>query len=100
MMCSRLLKHAGEEIMVPGLAAISRSIDRMVNFYHRSLLWVLERQRATLLVTLATIVATLVMSVVAPTAFLPLHATASITPLTPALPTVDLPETQSLEGLA
>jgi multidrug efflux pump len=46
MMCSRLLKHAGEEIAVPGLAAISRFIDRMVEFYHRTLLWVLERQRA------------------------------------------------------
>ena len=32
MMCSRLLKHAGEEVRIPGLAAISRSIDRMVEF--------------------------------------------------------------------
>ena len=53
MMCSRLLKHAGEESRVPGLAAISRGIDRMVAFYHRTLLWVLQRQRATLLVTFA-----------------------------------------------
>src|SRR6195256_456860 len=58
MMCSRLLKHVGEEIAVPGLAAVSRGIDRMVAFYHRTLLWVLERQRATLMVTFVTIVAT------------------------------------------
>src|SRR5712671_2588396 len=51
MMCSRLLKHAGEEIAIPGFAVVSRGIDRMVGFYHRTLLWVLERQRATLLVT-------------------------------------------------
>src|SRR6267142_507299 len=95
MMCSRLLKHAGEEVAVPGLAAISRSIDRMVNFYHRTLLWVLERQRATLLVTLATIVATLVMYVVAPKGFLPLQDTASITAVTQAGPDVSFAEMQS-----
>src|SRR5204862_6877535 len=33
MMCSRLLKHVGEEMTVPGLAAVSRFIDRMVAFY-------------------------------------------------------------------
>ena len=60
MMCSRLLKHVGEEMTVPGLAAVSRFIDRMVAFYHRTLLWVLQRQRATLVVTFATIAATLV----------------------------------------
>ena len=49
MMCSRLLKHAHEEFAVPGLAAVSRGIDRMVEFYHRTLLWVLRHQRATLL---------------------------------------------------
>ena len=42
MMCSRLLKHAHEELAVPGLAAISRFIDRTVEFYHRTLLWVLD----------------------------------------------------------
>ena len=60
MMCSRLLKHVGEEIAVPGLATVSRGIDRMVAFYHRTLLWVLQRQRATLLVTFATLALTLV----------------------------------------
>jgi multidrug efflux pump len=100
MMCSRLLKYAGEEVRVPGLAAISRSIDRMVNFYHRSLLWVLERQRATLLVTFATIVATLVMYVVAPKGFLPLQDTASITAVTQVGPDVSFAEMQSRQGKA
>src|SRR5207248_2107937 len=98
MMCSRLLKYAGEEVRIPGLAAISRGIDRMVNFYHRSLLWVLERQRATLLVTFATIVATLVMYVVAPKGFLPLQDTASITAVTQAGPDVSFAEMQSRQS--
>jgi len=40
---------------VPGLAAISRGIDRMVEFYHRTLLVVLQHRTATMLVTFATI---------------------------------------------
>src|SRR5438094_905147 len=100
MMCSRLLKNVHEEVAVPGLAAVSRSIDRMVNFYHRSLLWVLERQRATLLVIFATIVATLIMYVVAPKGFLPLQDTASITAVTQAGPDVSFAEMQSRQSKA
>src|SRR5712672_1493534 len=100
MMCSRLLKHAGEEIAVPGLAAISRGIDRMVEFYHRTLLWVLRHQRATLVVTLATIVATLILYVVAPKGFLPLQDTASITAVTQAGPDVSFAEMQSRQTQA
>src|SRR6267154_1629706 len=100
MMCSRLLKHAGEEIAVPGLAAISRGIDRMVEFYHRTLLWVLERQRATLLVTFATLAATLILYVVAPKGFLPLQDTASITAVTQAGPDVSVAEMQSRQTKA
>ena len=100
MMCSRLLKHAGEEWTVPGLAAISRGIDRMVEFYHRTLLWVLERQRATMVVTFATLVATLVLYVVAPKGFLPLQDTASITAVTEAGPDVSFAEMQSRQTAA
>jgi multidrug efflux pump len=100
MMCSRLLKHAGEEMVVPGLAAISRGIDRMVAFYHRTLLWVLERQRATLLVTFATIAATLILYVIAPKGFLPLQDTASITAVTQAGPDVSFEEMQRRQAQA
>ncbi|HKS19617.1 MAG TPA: efflux RND transporter permease subunit [Bradyrhizobium sp.] len=100
MMCSRLLKHLGDEVAVPGLAAVSRGIDRMVEFYHRTLLWVLQRQRATLLVTFATVAATLVMYVIAPKGFLPLQDTASITAVTEAGPDVSFSEMQSRQARA
>jgi multidrug efflux pump len=100
MMCSRLLKHAGEEIAVPGLAATSRFIDLMVDFYHRTLLWVLERQRATMLVTFATLAATMILYVVAPKGFLPLQDTASITAVTEAGPDVSFAEMQSRQTQA
>ncbi|MFL6815215.1 MAG: efflux RND transporter permease subunit, partial [Bradyrhizobium sp.] len=100
MMCSRLLKHAGEEIAIPGLAAVTRFIDGMVEFYHRTLLWVLERQRATMLVTLGTLAATLVLYVVVPKGFLPLQDTASITAVTQAGPDVSFAEMQSRQTQA
>src|SRR5213080_4853475 len=100
MMCSRMLKHLHEEVSVPGLALISRGIDRMVAFYHRTLLWVLGRQRATLLVTFGTIIATLLMYVIAPKGFLPLQDTASITAVTEAGPDVSFAEMQSRQATA
>ncbi|WFU77330.1 efflux RND transporter permease subunit [Bradyrhizobium sp. CIAT3101] len=98
MMCSRLLKHAHEELAVPGLAAISRFIDRTVDFYHRTLLVVLRHQRTTLVVTFATLVATLVLYVVAPKGFLPLQDTASITAVTEAGPDVSFGEMQKRQA--
>src|SRR5258705_1032312 len=70
MMCSRLLKHVHEEFAVPGLASVSAGIDRMVEFYHRTLLVVLRHQPATMVLTFVTIVMTLVLYVVAPKGFL------------------------------
>ncbi|WP_319798784.1 multidrug efflux RND transporter permease subunit [Nitrobacter sp.] len=95
MMCSRLLKRSEDKRAVPGLAWASRFTDRMVEFYRRSLLWVLGHQRATLFVTFATIAATLVLYVVAPKGFLPLQDTASITAVTEAGPYVSFAEMQS-----
>ncbi|MBC9880249.1 acriflavine resistance protein B [Bradyrhizobium sp. INPA01-394B] len=100
MMCSRLLKHAHQELAVPGLAAISRFIDRTVEFYHRTLLWVLERQRATLIVTFVTLIATLILYAVAPKGFLPLQDTASITAVTEAGPDVSFGEMQKRQAEA
>ncbi|MGH6644395.1 MAG: efflux RND transporter permease subunit, partial [Bradyrhizobium sp.] len=68
--------------------------------YHRTLLWVLQRQRATLVVTFLTIIATLVMYVVAPKGFLPLQDTGSITAVTEAGPDVSFAEMQSRQMAA
>ncbi|KZD21374.1 efflux RND transporter permease subunit [Tardiphaga robiniae] len=100
MMCSRLLKHTKDEWQVPGLGAVSRFIDRMVAFYHRTLLWVLQHQPATLVVTFLTIVATLGLYVIAPKGFLPLQDTASITAVTEAGADVSFAEMQSRQSAA
>jgi multidrug efflux pump len=94
MMCSRLLKLHHEELQVPGLATLSGWIDKMVQFYERTLLVVLRHQRATLVVTLLTIVATLALYVFVPKGFLPLQDTASITAVTEAGPEVSFADMQ------
>src|SRR6201997_5645122 len=100
MMCSRILKNVHDEFQVPGLAAVSRFIDRTVELYERTLLWVLQHQRETLLVTLATIAATLFLYVVAPKGFLPLQDTGSITAVTQAGPDVSFAEMQARQTQA
>ncbi len=95
MMCSRLLKRYGEEWEIPGLRAISDFIDRMVEFYHRTLLIVLRHQRLTLVVTLLTVVATTVLYIIAPKGFLPLQDTASIVAVTEAGQDVSFAEMQN-----
>ncbi|WP_398481635.1 efflux RND transporter permease subunit [Tardiphaga sp.] len=98
MMCSRLLKNMHDEWQVPGLATISRGIDAMVAFYHRTLLWVMKHQPATLVVTFITIAATLGLYVIAPKGFLPLQDTASITAVTEAGPDVSFAEMQNRQN--
>jgi multidrug efflux pump len=95
MMCSRMLKAHGEERAIPGLAAVSAFIDRTVESYHRTLLWVLRHQRATLVVTFLTIILTVGLYIVAPKGFLPLQDTASITAVTEAGPDVSFAEMQA-----
>jgi len=94
MMCGRLLRQ-----QVGGADnALTRSfhaaIERTVDFYHRTLMWVLRRQLATLLVTLATLAATVFLYIVIPKGFLPLQDTGLITAVTEAGTDVSFTEMQ------
>ena len=71
MMCSRLLrapKEGGQSRIGRAAAAAS---DRFIEGYRRSLLVVLRHQTLTLLITLATLLATGWLYVIAPKGFLP-----------------------------
>jgi multidrug efflux pump len=93
MMCSRLLRHGGG-----GDSALARRfsglLDRTVETYHQSLIWVLRHQRATLLVTLATLAATIFLYIIMPKGFLPLQDTGLITAVTEAGTDVSFNEMQ------
>jgi multidrug efflux pump len=88
MMCARLLsKHELHEES-PAMAALGRGFERLADLYARSLDWVLQRQRATLLVAVATLVLTIVLYVVVPKGFFPLQDTGAIQALTEAPQTI------------
>ena len=98
MMCSRLLRQGGGSVGGGGDNALARRfsglIERTVEAYHRSLVWVLRHQRETLLVTLATLAATIFLYIVMPKGFLPLQDTGLITAVTEAGTDVSFAEMQ------
>ena len=75
MMCSRLLRHRS----VPSIGGVAgwfhELVDRTVDVYRRSLEWVLRHEGLTLLVTAATMLATVWLYVIIPKGFLPLQDT-------------------------
>ncbi len=102
MMCARLLRHVGESDGSTNNIFTARFHDlteRTVEAYRRSLEWVLQRQRETLIVTLATLVATIVLYIVVPKGFLPLQDTGLITAVTEAGTDVSFTEMQRRQRL-
>ena len=98
MMCAKLLRHVDESASVVSRSALTARfhelIDRTVDIYQRSLEWVLRHQRETLLVTLATLAATILLYVAVPKGFLPLQDTGLITAVTEAGTDVSFTEMQ------
>jgi multidrug efflux pump len=95
MMCGKLLRQHGSERKPGALAErFNGYVERTIELYHQSLLWVLKRQRATLWVTLATLAATIFLYIVMPKGFLPLQDTGVITAVTEAGTDVSFAEMQ------
>ncbi len=97
MMCSRLLRRhqAG-----PGNALTRRfaaTLDGTVDAYRRSLEWVLRRERATLVVTALTLVATVWLYIIMPKGFLPAQDTGLIMAVTEGGAEVSFTEMQRLQ---
>jgi multidrug efflux pump len=102
MMCARLLRHVENPARRPSNALSVRFhqlIDRTVEAYRRSLEWVLRRQPETLVVTLATLAATILLYIVVPKGFLPLQDTGLITAVTEAGTDVSFTEMQRRQRL-
>jgi multidrug efflux pump len=94
MMCGRLLRRAKTGAGNAWTKRFEDYTDRTVEFYRRSLVWVLKRQRATLIMTLVTLAATIGLYVVIPKGFLPLQDTGQITAVTEAGVDVSFTEMQ------
>jgi multidrug efflux pump len=98
MMCSRLLRHQAEGR--PGFLArfFNGIVDLIVRGYHRSLVWVLRHERATLVTTAATLAVTVALYLLVPKGFLPLQDTGLVTAVMEAGPEVSFAEMERLQN--
>jgi multidrug efflux pump len=78
MMCARLLHHKKESEQGRFYRASERVFQRIIDFYGRTLTWVLGHQRATLFVAVGTLAATVLLYVVIPKGFFPIQDTGVI----------------------
>jgi multidrug efflux pump len=78
MMCARLLKHTPEEQQSRIFRASQRTYDRIIDFYARTLRWVLKHQPATLVVAVLTLVLTIFLYIIVPKGFFPVQDTGII----------------------
>ncbi len=94
MMSARLLKPAKEGHRGRFYEASERWFQSIIDFYDRTLQFVLRHQTTTLLVTLATLVFTILLYIVVPKGFFPLQDTGLI------LGVSEAPESTSFAALA
>ncbi len=98
MMCGRILRATGGGEGNALTRRFHALIERSVEGYHRSLMWVLRHQPATLFVTLLTLAITIGLYVVAPKGFLPPQDTGIITAITEAGTDVSFDVMQRLQN--
>ncbi|MFB3884852.1 MAG: multidrug efflux RND transporter permease subunit [Thermodesulfobacteriota bacterium] len=94
MMCARILKHIPEEKQGMLFRASQRLYDRSIQFYGKTLRWVLRHQTPTLLVAVATLILTVLLYAFVPKGFFPLQDTGVILGISEA------PQSISFLGMA
>jgi multidrug efflux pump len=95
MMCSRLLRHAPEASQGRVYRASERAFQTVIDFYGRTLRWVLGWQLATLMVAVATLCLTIGLFVLIPKGFFPIQDTGVIQGVSEATQSVSFPEMAS-----
>ncbi|MFZ3201748.1 MAG: efflux RND transporter permease subunit [Candidatus Acidiferrales bacterium] len=88
MMCSRILRHKSADQQSRLFQASERAFDRVIEFYGRTLQWVLRHQNATLLVAAGTLVLTILLYIIVPKGFFPVQDTGIIQGISEANQTV------------
>jgi multidrug efflux pump len=78
MMCSRLLRHNPEAQQGRFYRASEHAWQSIIDFYGRTLQWVLGHQQATLLVAAGTLVLTIWLYIIVPKGFFPVQDTGII----------------------
>ncbi len=78
MMCARLLRRTPKEQQGSFSRASQHVFERAIEFYGKTLRWVLGRQTATLIVAIGTLVLTVLLYIVVPKGFFPVQDTGVI----------------------
>ncbi|HKN24451.1 MAG TPA: efflux RND transporter permease subunit [Candidatus Acidoferrum sp.] len=88
MMASRILRHNPEEQQSRFYQASERAFNGMINFYARTLKFVLRYQTITLLIAVATLALTIFLYVIIPKGFFPIQDTGIIQGISQAAPAI------------
>ena len=78
MMCAKLLKHVPEEKQGRFYRQTGLFFDRTIARYGKLLTWVLDHQKATLMVAIGTLVLTILLYIIVPKGFFPIQDTGMI----------------------
>src|SRR6202040_1361925 len=78
MMCAKLLRHQKEEDQTWFYRKSEHAFNSIIAFYGRTLKFVLQYRKITLLVTAATLVATILLYIYVPKGFFPVQDTGGI----------------------
>ncbi len=92
MMCSRLLRHTPQAQQGRFYQASENVFNKIIEFYGRTLRWVLKHQTATLLVAAGTLVLTIWLYIIVPKGFFPGQDTGIIQGISEAPQTISFPE--------
>jgi len=84
MMCAKFLRHTPRERQGRFYRASGRFFEYVIARYGRALEWVLDRQGATLIVAIATLVLTVLLYILVPKGFFPVQDTGLIQGVTEA----------------
>ncbi len=95
MMCSRLLRHTPESQQGWFYRWSERIWEKIIDFYSRTLRWVLQFQTITLLIAAATLVLTIVLYILVPKGFFPVQDTGLIQGISEAAQTASFDEMAS-----
>ncbi len=94
MMCALLLRHKDESKHGKFYDASERVFNNVIAFYGRTVKFVLNHQTVTLLVTVATLIATIALYIIVPKGFFPVQDTGVILGIS------DAPESISFAAMA
>jgi multidrug efflux pump len=97
MLCAKLLKHKDESQQGRFYKESERIFEKIIDFYRRTLDWVLERRTLTLLVAVATLILTVALYIIVPKGFFPVQDTGEIQAVTEASQSVSFAKMAQLQ---